>query len=266
MAAKLSPEPWALSPLIVIVGPTASGKSALALELAQKFNGEIIAADSRTVYKGMDIGTAKPTEEEQKLVPHHLLDLVNPDQPFNVVNFQGLALEKIKEIQGRGKLPIMVGGTGLYVDSVIFNYQFEGKNAEKSSVNPRHLAKPSDARGPIRGNTLVLGMDVDKNLLEDRITIRVKQMVKGGLAEEVRRLVDKFGWESEAMTGVGYQEWKKYFESSQNLEETIELIAIHTRQYAKRQRTWFKRNPHIIWLQSSGQAQKIVTAFLAGNN
>src|SRR5688572_21256799 len=111
-------------PLIVIAGPTASGKSALAMKVAKKYNGEIICADSRTVYKGMDIGTAKPSAVDRKEVPHHLLDIVQPNQPFTAADFKEQALAAIDDISGRGKLPIMVGGTGLYIDSVIFDYRF----------------------------------------------------------------------------------------------------------------------------------------------
>jgi tRNA dimethylallyltransferase len=119
------------TPLIVIVGPTASGKTALAIELAQKYAGEIICADSRTLYKGMDIGTAKPTVEEQALVPHWGLDLVEPGEPFSAADFKRYALQKIDEIRARGHVPFLVGGTGLYVDGIVFDYQFgDTKNAK----------------------------------------------------------------------------------------------------------------------------------------
>lgn len=113
-----------MSPLVVITGPTASGKTSLAMEVAKLFNGEIICADSRTIYKGMDIGTAKPTKKEQAAIPHHIIDVVEPNQSFTVADFKELALKAIDDITKRGKLPIMVGGTGLYIDSVIFDYQF----------------------------------------------------------------------------------------------------------------------------------------------
>jgi len=251
------------SPLVVIVGETASGKSKLALELAERYNGEIIAADSRTVYRGMDIGTAKPSPEEQAKIPHHLLDIVNPDQSFNVGDFKRLANQAITDITSRGKLPILVGGTGLYIDSVIFDYQFSEGSKEKDEQNPRHL-KANDQPGPnaaIRPNTLVLGTDINKEELLKRISQRVNNMLDQGLETEAKDLSQKYGW-SAAMTGVSYQEWQAYFAGTQTLEETKELINIHTRQYAKRQRTWFKRNKHINWVQSYGDAQQKVMTFL----
>lgn len=253
--------------LLVILGATASGKSALALDIAKKFNGEIVAADSRTVYKGMDIGTAKPSAQEQRIVSHHLLDEVEPDEPFNVVDFQKRARLAISDIAKRGKLPILVGGTGLYVDSILYDFKFMDASAERDEINPRHLKRdrPMPINQPVRPNTLVLGMDVAKELLEDRINDRVDQMIKTGLEQEVKALQDNFGWDSPAMTGVGYAEWQAYFAGLQDLEKTKALIKVHTRQYAKRQRTWFKRNKDIIWVQKPVEAQKIVTSFLHQN-
>lgn len=267
MAPKLSPEPWALSPLVVIVGETASGKSALALELAKRYNGEIIAADSRTVYRGMDIGTAKPTKEEQAQIPHHLIDVVKPDEPFNVVNFQGRTLETIKNIGQRGKLPILVGGTGLYVDSVLYSLDFENAGKGRDEINPRHFSDvgfPSEGK-ELRPDTLVIGLSIPKEDLESRIAKRVDNMVEAGLEQEVKNLADKYGWEAPAMSGVGYREWQAYFANTQTLEQTKELITLHTRQFAKRQRSWFKRNKHINWVNSPEAAQEIVMTFLQQN-
>jgi tRNA dimethylallyltransferase len=254
------------APLVAIVGETASGKSALALELAERYNGEIICADSRTVYKGTDIGTAKPSKEEQARIPHHLLNIVDPDQKYNVVNFQGLTLETIKNIGQRGKLAILCGGTGLYVDSVLYNLDFKVVN-ERDSLNPRHLSSagfPSEGK-ELRPNTLVIGLSVPKEELEERITKRVNAMFEQGLEAEVKALARRYGWQAEAMSAVGYREWGAYFAGTQSLEQTRELIVIHTRQYAKRQRTWFKRNPHINWVDSAGAAQQIVMTFLQQN-
>lgn len=265
MVSELSPDPSTLSPLVVIVGPTASGKTSLAIEIAKRFNGEIICADSRTVYKGMDIGTAKPSKAEQADVPHHLLDIVEPSQNFSVADFQRLANQAITDTQSRGKLPVMVGGTGLYIDSVIFNYQFSlNKDAEKDEINPRHLKKTADTQrqAEILPNTLELGLNVPKDELEKRIRRRTEEMVAAGLEDEARLLSERFGWQVEAMTAVSYREWQAYFAGQQNLDETKQLIIRHCVQYAKRQRTWFKRNPFIQWVSTSGEAIKLVEQFL----
>ncbi|MEO5627319.1 MAG: tRNA (adenosine(37)-N6)-dimethylallyltransferase MiaA [Candidatus Saccharimonadales bacterium] len=264
--------------LVVIVGTTASGKSAAAMQIAQERGGEIICADSRTVYKGMDIGTAKPSAEDQKLVPHHLLDVVSPDQSFTAADFQKLANKAIKDIQKRGKLPILVGGTGLYVDSVIYNFSFRPVDTKKraqleelsvkqlqtkivelgldlpaNDQNPRHLIRTLETNGtkskkqPMRANTLVLGIDVPSDVLKERISKRVEQMIEKGLETEVSGLVDRYGWHAEAMKGIGYREWQGYFEGKQGLEATKELIVKNSWQYARRQRTWFRRNKDIHW-------------------
>ncbi len=267
-----------LDKLIVIVGTTASGKSALAMKIALENNGEIICADSRTVYRGMDIGTAKPTVQDQKLVKHHLLDVVNPDEPFTVADFQQLAQQAITDIQKRGKTPVMVGGTGLYIDSILYNFKFRPVNAHlrkelellnvdelqqrieeqglklpNNTQNPRHLMRVLEAAGQpsvkksLRENTLVLGLTIPEGELKERITNRVEQMVAQGLEQEVKSLSKRYGWQAEAMKGIGYQEFKAYFAKEQTLEETKAQITKNTWAYARRQRTWFKRNPDIQW-------------------
>lgn len=272
MAAKLDK-------LVVVVGTTASGKSGQALEMAQAYNGEIIAADSRTIYKGMDIGTAKPSIEDQRLVPHHLLDLIEPDQKFSVAEFQTLANRAIEDIQNRGKLPILVGGTGLYIDAVIYNYSFRqtdpkirkqlealtieelhqkideaGLDLPENAQNKRHLIRVLESNGqaskkqPLRPNTLVLGIGWPSEVLKQRIAQRVQQMLDMGLEQEVTQLVQQYGWNAEAMKGIGYREWKAYFDKNADLITTREAIITDTWQYARRQRTWFKRNQDIHWL------------------
>lgn len=235
--------------LVVIVGETASGKSHLGLELAKKFDGEIICADSRTVYKGMDIGTAKPTEAEQRAIRHHLLDLVEPNEKYNAAWFKKDATAAIKDVSSRGKLPIMVGGTGLYVDSVIFDYDFNNKTMSK-----------------LRPNTLVIGIKLDRAELNARIEKRVKGMVKEGIVDEVKQLAEKYGWDSESMTGIGYREFKDYINGKASLEESIAQTIKDTKDFAKRQRTWFRRpvydNKSIQWVNNSGDAVDIVTTFL----
>lgn len=219
-----------LDKLVVIVGTTASGKSAEAMKIAQQYGGEIICADSRTIYKGLDIGTSKPSKQDQAKVKHHLLDIIEPDQKFNVAQFQKLANATIKDIQKRGKLPVMVGGTGLYVDAVIYGYDFDKKSRQQ-----------------LRPNTLVLGLDLPTDQLKQRIEARVDQMFAQGLEQEVKSLSNTYGWQAEAMKGIGYREWQAYFNGSEELIKMKELIVKNTWQYARRQRTWFRRSTDIHW-------------------
>jgi tRNA dimethylallyltransferase len=255
-------------PLIVIVGETASGKSALATKLAKKFNGEIIAADSRTVYKGMDIGTAKPSKEEMQDIPHHLLDIIEPNQAYSAAKFKVDALKLIEQITARGHLPIMVGGTGLYINSIIFDYQFADSKAERDPQNPRHLLKKSSNTASInlqqiRPNTLVIGIKIERDILEQRITRRVEHMFKNGLVEEVRSLVEQYGWGKAAMNGIGYRFVGQYIRGEISLEETKEKMIRGDLSLAKRQRTWFKRNKYIHWIDNLKTAITLVETFLA---
>lgn len=249
------------SPLLVIVGPTASGKTALAIDLAKKFNGEIICADSRTIYKDMDIGTAKPTLPEQDGIPHHLLDIIGPGEAFTVADFKNLAGKVIEDISSRGKLPIMVGGSGLYIDSVIYDYDFANTASGRDTQNPRHLSRvgPSQPRD-LRANTLVLGLDVDPEVLGQRIAERIEAMLQAGLVREAERLVSKYGWDIEAMKT--YQPLRDYMEGRETEAEAIAKMVIKDRQLAKKQRTWFKRNNSIHWLPDPSKSVDIVTTFL----
>lgn len=250
-----------VEPLVVIVGETASGKTALGIELAQKFQGEIICADSRTIYRGMDIGTAKPTAQERAAVRHHLLDIRNPDEKYSAAQFQKDAQELIKDIANRGKLPIMVGGTGLYVDSVIYNYQFP-KDGDRDQVNPRHSTNPQTDR-QLRDSTLILGVQRDRADLENRIRTRVQVMLDEGLVDEVQRLIQQYGRDNEAMSGIGYKFFADYLDGRLTLDEAIEKFVRGDMSLAKRQRTWFKRNKSIHWLNNRGDAVDIVTTFLS---
>jgi tRNA dimethylallyltransferase len=282
------------TPLIVIVGQTASGKSALALRLAQQFDGEIIAADSRTVYRGMDIGTAKPTAAERAVVPHHLIDVVTPDESFNVADFQRLANEAIADIARRGKLPILVGGTGLYVDAVIYNFGFrptadphtrqalealsvaelqerlaeQGIELPDNDHNPRHLVRALEAggvvgaRSPLRPHTLVLGLQVNSEALEQKITQRVDDMVATGLVDEVRLLANQYGWATPALLAPAYKAFRPYLAGVASLEEAKQQFVRFDLQYAKRQKTWFKRNADIQWISNPDEAVDLVTTLL----
>lgn len=287
-----------MKPLIVIVGETASGKSSLAIEIAKRFEGEIIGADSWTVYKDFNIGTAKPSTEERADVPHHLFDIVDAPDGFNAALFKQLANEVIKDIHGRGRLPILVGGTGLYVDSIIFDFGFmppgnpeererrngmsieellaeaeaEGVSLESVDTrNKRRIIRALETGGQqpkstnLRENTLVLGIATPRETLKARITARVDAMLLQGLEQEVKRLSEKYGWNVEPMKGIGYREWYEYFHSSQSVEQTRQRIISSTLKLAKRQRTWFKRNNDIHWLDDPSKYVDIVTTFLNKN-
>jgi tRNA dimethylallyltransferase len=251
-------------PLVVIVGETASGKSAAAIELAQKINGEIICADSRTIYKGMDIGTAKPTKEQQRLIPHHLLDIVEPDQSFTVAQFKELANAAIEDITKRGKIPIMAGGSGLYVDSVLFDYQFSPIDAERNSQNPRHLKHANNldyGKNP-RPNTVILGIKVPREVLKKRINERVEKMVEDGLVEEAKRLGEKYGLQIPSLQTPGYKAFREYVLGARNLEQAKALFVKNDLDLAKRQRTWFKRNKRIQWINNPSKIVEIATTEL----
>lgn len=271
-----------LNPLLVILGETASGKSELAVRLALHFDGEIICADSWTVRKDMNIGTAKPSAEQQQLIPHHLLDIVYPDEDFTAAVYKRLALIKIDEIARRGKLPILVGGTGLYIDGVIYNFGFlpatdpsmrtklnilsnqqlihmiMGLDISLDNIdlrNKRRLIRLIETNGArptkddLRLNTVLIGISTSQDDLNQRIADRVDSMIYNGLEAEVKALVDLYGWECEGLKGVGYAQWRDYFLQNQNLLETRQKIIKATLELAKKQRTWFRRNKSIHWYQ-----------------
>jgi tRNA dimethylallyltransferase len=284
----------AVQPLVVIVGETGSGKSALAMELAERFNGEIICADSRTVYKGMDIGTAKPSAADQAKIPHHLLDVVRPDQSFTAAEFKRLATKAIADIHDRGRLPIMVGGTGLYIDSVIFDYDFrppadperraelqklsieqlqaqleaEGIPLPRNERNPRHLVRALETGGVPANKqallpwTLVIGLQVDREELRRRITARVEEMVRAGFVMEVKQLVQKYGEDIEALQAPGYKAFRQYLQGDISPEEARALFIKNDLALAKRQRTWFRRNKSIQWVDDPSTAVELTTTFL----
>lgn len=268
------------APLVVIVGPTASGKTALAVKLAKQFNGEIIAADSRTIYKDMNIGTAKPSSEDQQGVPHWGLDLVEPGQAFSASDFQAYAKQKITEIRARGHVPFLVGGTGLYIDCVIFNYEFGPKPdrivrqklenmtleelwdySKKHNVrlpenkkNKRYVIRAIEQGGinqkrlKLIDNTIVVGIATNKHALRERIAERSEQLFRAGVIEEAEAIGAKYGWESEAMTGNIYRLVRRYLDGELTKEELKEKFIVSDWHLAKRQLTWLKRNEKINWV------------------
>lgn len=268
-------------PLIVIAGPTASGKTGLAIKLAKKYNGEIICADSRTIYRGMDIGTAKPTRKEMNGVSHWGLDLVNPGEYFSASDFKDYSLKKIDEIRSRGHIPFLVGGTGLYIDGIIFDYKFGvqaneelRQNLQEKSVqelqtyclknniklpdnnkNKRYLIRAIECSGTkteretrLIGNCIVVGITTEKFELKSHIEKRAYDILSSGAIDEARELAAKYGWDNEAMSGIVYRLIREYIDKKIELSDLRTKFAIHDWHLAKRQITWLKRNKYINWV------------------
>jgi tRNA dimethylallyltransferase len=269
------------------------------MRIAKEFDGEIISADSWQVYKGFDIGTSKSSKAEQKQVKHHLIDVVEASEGFNAPKFKELADKAIADIQNRGKLPIMVGGTGLYIDSVLFDYGFlpnlgpaerakldamslaelielaESLGIDLSDIdtrNKRRVVRAIEAGGQkptkseMKPGILIVGLKPAAQQLQKNIQARTKQMIAAGLEREVRTLSKKYGWDSEPMKGIGYLQWRGYLASrqslsanAQSLSETEVKIIKATRGLAKRQWTWLKRNPYIKWFESPQEAYAFLT-------
>jgi tRNA dimethylallyltransferase len=267
-------------PLVVIAGPTASGKTSLAIRLAKQYNGEIICADSRTIYRDMDIGTAKPTMAEREAVPHWGLDLVSPGETFSAAQFKEYALQKISEIRSRGRLPFLVGGTGLYIDAVIFDFQFGAPpdptlrhELEKRTVaelqyycsihniklpendkNKRHLIRAIEQKNKnnryefmIRDNSIVVGIATNKEILRTRIMFRSEQLFLNNVVDEAVLLARKYGWDNEAMTGNVYPLVREFLNKNITESELKRQFVVADWQLAKRQMTWLRRNPFIMW-------------------
>lgn len=223
--------------VIVIVGPTGSGKTGVSIDIAKKVGGEVISADSRAIYKYMDIGTAKPSKSEMDGVVHYGIDLVEPGERFTVADWKEYAEQKICSILQSGKIPIVAGGTGLYVDSLVFDYNFTQEAKENYSD-----------RNKIDSKFKIFGIKTDSDVLRKRLMERADKMFVQELFDETRFLVEKFGWGSQAMKSNIYQFAWKYMNGKISLEEAKKLFVYDDWHLAKRQMTWFKRNKEIIWL------------------
>lgn len=236
--------------VIVIVGPTGSGKTGVAIEIAKKISGEIISADSRAIYKYMDIGTAKPSLEEQSGVPHFGLNLVEPGERFTVSDFKTYAEQKITEIRARGHVPMVVGGTGLYVDALVYGYQFRGKTGEKAGSDATYEQKNCSDRQKMLPGFEIFGIQWSSDELRKRLAERLNKLFVQELFDETRFLVEKYGsgFESQAMKSNIYQFAWGYLQGEYSLEKAKELCLYEDYHLAKRQMTWFRRNKNIKWL------------------
>ena len=303
MAALVAAE--ALRPLIVLAGPTASGKTAIALALASQLGGEIVSCDSVAVYRGMEIGTAKPTLDERALVPHHLIDIADPDQPCTAGDYSRLAREAIRGISERGHLAIVAGGTGLYLRALLdglfpapqrhqpLRDKLRARAEQKSPAHLHRILTRLDpaaavrihandtpkviraievtlsARAPItreweRGRDgltgyriLRLGLNPPRAALYDRINRRAAEMFDRGLVEETTQLVERYGFECRALTSLGYAQAVQVLRGELTRDQAVAATAQGHRNYAKRQLTWFRKDPAILWLAGFGSDDEI---------
>ena len=283
-----------MEPLLILSGPTAVGKTELSLKLAEAIGGEIISADSMQVYRGMDIGTAKLPESERRGIPHYLIDIINPDEPWDVTRFTGLAEEAISAIRGKGNIPIVVGGTGFYIQALVKGLTFDeeprddGYRAVLENTSTEELAALLSSVDPASAKTIPVGnrkrmiraieyahyhgepisalnerqrnqpspytyayfvLTMERAAMYERIDWRVTQMLENGLVDEVRSLLDSgYREDSVAMLGLGYRQLFPYLRGECSLEEAADRIRLETRHFAKRQMTWFRREPDVIFL------------------
>lgn len=280
--------------VVVILGPTATGKSHCAIEIARRLNGEIISGDSMLVYKGMDIGTAKPTAEEINSVPHHMIDILPPDAEFNVVDFKAHAERLIKEISEKGKLPIIAGGTGLYIKALLEDYTFNNADSDsglrekleqyciehgKEALHDKLAALDAEAAARLHINdtrrviraieaalqgekvnqttaeempfdAVVFGLSMQRDILYRRINKRVDMMLAAGLEQEVRRLLQEgVSPECQSMKSIGYRQMLWYINGEMPYADAVDKLKQATRNFAKRQITWYKKMPYINWIE-----------------
>lgn len=301
-----------MKPLVVLVGPTAVGKTAASIGLAKAINGEIISGDSMQIFRGLDIGTAKITAAEMEHIPHHLIDIKEPWEDFSVAEFKTLADTAIADIHHRGKIPILVGGTGFYVNAVLYEYHFgetttdaayrqsltdyqskhgnlalwqlleqqDLQSAQRLHYNDTkrviraleifHLTgKPASERQTIvnkqtlRYQTAYLALNLPRDILYQRINLRVEQMIAQGLEEEVRQtLAMGVPQDALSMTSLGYRQMVQYIDGEISIERAVELIKRDTRHFAKRQLTWFRHDPNIAWVEKQGKTEQQIEAEL----
>ena len=287
--------------VIAIVGPTAVGKTKLSIDLAKELHGEIISGDSMQIYKGMNIGTDKVTENEKAHIPHYMIDIIPPNQSFSVAQFQQYVRSYIDKISLKNKLPIIVGGSGLYIDAILYDYQFTNRKrdpivtkkleetykiegieplySELQRVDPEQAKKihPNNYRRVIRAleiyqttgktmteihkeqkksakyNHILIGLEMKREILYNRINHRIDKMINDGLVNEVRTLYEKYGDTHQSMKGIGYKEIIPYVKGEENLETCVSLLKRNSRRYAKRQFTWFKNKMDVQWFAMDEQ-------------
>ncbi len=278
---------------LVIVGPTAVGKSECAIKLAQKYNGEIISGDAYQVYKKMDIGTGKVTKEEQAEAVHHLIDIIDYKKEYNVMHFQKQARELIADIKSRGKLPIIAGGSGLYIQAVLFDYKFDEVEGfdklkeENSKLTVEELKKQikyqkvklnhsdlnnhrrlvviltklmlgldikDDGQKPYFENVQIIGLTDDREKIYERINLRVDKMMEAGLVDEVKQ----FEGHHLSQKAIGYKEIHMYLNNQIKLDEAVELIKKNSRNFAKRQYTWYNNKMQVQWFEKKGDKWQLI--------
>ena len=284
-------------PVIAVVGPTASGKTSLSIEIAKRFNGQVVSADSMQIYEKMNIATAKPTEDEMQGVPHHLIGFQPIDKKFSVAEYVDIANECIEKIHNAGDLPVVAGGTGLYIDSLLQNIQFSKEESNEEirneltemfqekgaeymlnwlgEIDPETASRLhlNDKSRIVRAleiykltgktlteqkvlsrleetpyNVLYIGINYrDRNVLYDRINLRVDLMIENGLLEEAEEFYN-IPADKTACQAIGYKELAPYFRGDATLEDCVEKLKLETRHYAKRQLTWFRKNENVNWV------------------
>ena len=291
--------------VICIVGPTGVGKTKLSIELAKIYNGEIINADSTQVYKDLDIATAKVTKEEMDNIKHHLLDIRDITEDYTVYDYQKDARSKIEELIKNNKIPILVGGTGLYIEACLYDYKFEEETIKndyssysneelynkllsidsytKIHINNRKRVERAldyyysnnksisskEKTDKLLYDTIFIGLTTDRENLYDRINKRVDMMIKDGLIEEAKKIYDTNIRTKAVLTPIGYKELFPYFEKKESLENAIELIKQRSRRYAKKQYTWFNNQMKINWFNTNyedfNKTVEEIKEFIGGN-